>query len=75
MAINKVFLASPQGDEIREVEATTESLSPLMSQGWHQVPAPTVTAQPGIIRDSEESGVSVVVVPSTSRISPSGDCR
>jgi hypothetical protein len=58
MAINKVFLASPQGDEIREVEATTESLSPLMSQGWHQVPAPTVTAQPGIIRDSEERGLS-----------------
>ncbi|MGO9892818.1 MAG: hypothetical protein ACLPX8_01205 [Bryobacteraceae bacterium] len=35
-----VFLESPQGDEIKEVEATAEKLSPLLSQGWHQVPAP-----------------------------------
>jgi len=75
MAINKVFLASPQGDEIKEVEATTEALSPLMSRGWRQVPAPTATTQPGIIRDSEERGVSTAAVPSTCRISsPWGDC-
>ena len=35
-----VFLESPRGDEIKEVEAIVEKLSPLMSQGWHQVPAP-----------------------------------
>ena len=35
-----VFLRSPHGDEIKEVEATTQVLTPLMSQGWHQVPAP-----------------------------------
>ena len=36
----KVFMKSPQGDEIKEVEATAAALSPLMSAGWHQVPAP-----------------------------------
>ena len=41
MAAQLVFLESPQGDEIKEVEATPEKLSPLLSQGWHQVPAPT----------------------------------
>ena len=40
MAADTVFLKSPQSDEIREVEATAEKLSPLLSQGWHQVPAP-----------------------------------
>lgn len=45
-----VFLESPQGDEIKEVEATPEKLTPLMAAGWHQVPAPpghtrTVLAQ------------------------------
>ena len=58
MSTNKVFLASPQGDEIKEVEATMEALSRLMSRGWRQVSAPTATTQPGIIRDSEESGLS-----------------
>ncbi len=37
--IPTAFLKSPQG-EIKEVEATPEKLSPLLSQGWHQVPAP-----------------------------------
>ena len=37
---NRIFLKSPQGDEIREVEATAEALSPLLSKGWTQVPAP-----------------------------------
>jgi hypothetical protein len=44
MAVNKVFLESPQGDEIKEVEATIQTLSPLLSQGWHQVPAPVKPA-------------------------------
>ena len=36
----KVFMKSPQGDEIKEVEATAEALSPLLSKGWNQVPTP-----------------------------------
>ena len=44
MAVNKVFLESPQGDETKEVDATLETLSPLLSQGWHQVPAPVKLA-------------------------------
>lgn len=32
----KVILRSPDG-EVREVEATVESLSPLMARGWVQV--------------------------------------
>ena len=43
MAVNKVFLESPQGDEIKEVDATVETLS-LLSQGWHHVPAPVKLA-------------------------------
>jgi hypothetical protein len=35
-----VFLESPQGDEIKEVEATAAKLTPYMAAGWHQVPAP-----------------------------------
>ena len=35
-----VFLESPQGDEIKEVEATAAKLSPYLASGWHQVPAP-----------------------------------
>jgi hypothetical protein len=35
-----VFLESPPGDEIKEVEATADKLTPLMVAGWHQVPAP-----------------------------------
>ena len=34
-----VFMESPEG-EVKEVEATTETLTPLMVAGWHQVPAP-----------------------------------
>jgi hypothetical protein len=36
---DRVFMQSPQG-EIKEVEATAEALSPLLSKGWTQVPAP-----------------------------------
>jgi len=39
-----IYMQSPQGDEIREVQATTTALSPLLSQGWHQVPAPVKPA-------------------------------
>ena len=41
-----VFLRSPQGDEIKQIEATAEKLSPWMSSGWHQVPAPTAAQKP-----------------------------
>jgi hypothetical protein len=34
-----VHMRSPEG-EVKEVEATTEALTPLMVAGWHQVPAP-----------------------------------
>ena len=40
-----VFMQSPQG-ELREVEATTEALTPLMVAGWHQVPAPPASLAP-----------------------------
>jgi hypothetical protein len=36
----KVFMKSPQGDETKEVEATSAELTPFMAAGWHQVPAP-----------------------------------
>jgi hypothetical protein len=34
-----VFLRDPHSDEVKEVEATAEALSPLMAAGFHQVPA------------------------------------
>ena len=40
-----VHMRSPEG-EVKEVEATTETLTPLMVAGWHQVPAPTVNPEP-----------------------------
>jgi hypothetical protein len=40
MAADLVFMQSPQGDEVKEVEATAEKLSPLMAAGWNQVPTP-----------------------------------
>ena len=39
-----VFMQSPEG-EVKEVEATTEALTPLMVAGWHQVPAPAVAPE------------------------------
>ena len=35
-----VYMRSPEGDEIKEVEATPETLTLYMVQGWHQVPTP-----------------------------------
>jgi hypothetical protein len=40
-----VHMRSPEG-EVKEVEATTETLTPLMVAGWHQVPAPAVNPEP-----------------------------
>ena len=42
---DRVYMQSPQG-EIKEVEATAEALSPLMSTGWHQAPADYKPAVP-----------------------------
>jgi hypothetical protein len=49
-----VFLRSPQGDEIKEIEATAEKLSPWMSSGWHQVPAPEAAQKPVVVAKEEE---------------------
>ena len=40
-----VHMRSPEG-EVKEVEATTETLTPLMVAGWHQVPPPTPNPEP-----------------------------
>ena len=37
-----VFMESPTG-EVKEVEATAATLTPLMVAGWRQVPAPVAT--------------------------------
>jgi hypothetical protein len=37
-------MASPEG-EVKEVEATAETLTPLLVAGWTQAPAPAVPAQ------------------------------
>jgi hypothetical protein len=42
MSVPVVFMQSPQGDEIKEVQVTAAILGPLMAQGWHQVPAPVM---------------------------------
>ena len=42
---DRVVMQSPQG-EVKEVEATAEALSPLMSTGWHQAPADHKPAVP-----------------------------
>ncbi len=39
-----VHMRSPEG-EVKEVEATTETLTPLMVAGWHQVPAPAAARE------------------------------
>jgi len=41
-----IYLESPQGDEIKEVEATAATVTPLMVAGWHQVPPPATSQKP-----------------------------
>ena len=48
-----VHMRSPEG-EVREVEATTETLTPLMVAGWHQVPAPAAPSQKPVVAAEEE---------------------
>jgi hypothetical protein len=45
-----IFLASPEG-EVKEVEATAEALSPLLSKGWHQVAAPVAAQKPVVVAE------------------------
>jgi hypothetical protein len=37
--MNIVLMKSPEG-EVKEVEATADTLTPLLVAGWHQIPAP-----------------------------------
>ena len=48
-----VFMRSPDG-EVKEVEATTDKLTNLMSAGWHQVPAPAAAQKPVVVAKEEE---------------------
>lgn len=48
-----VFMRSPDG-EVKEVEATTEALTPRMASGWHQVPAPAAPSQKPVVAAEEE---------------------
>ena len=51
-----IFMRSPDG-EVKEVEATTEALTPRMASGWHQVPAPAAAAaaqKPVVVAEEEK---------------------
>jgi predicted phage tail protein len=47
-----VYMASPAG-EVKEVEATAEALSPLMSTGWIQVATPAAAQKPVVVAKEE----------------------
>jgi len=52
--MDTVHMRSPEG-EVKEVEATTEALTPLMVAGWHQVPAPAAApSQKPVVAAEEE---------------------
>jgi hypothetical protein len=51
---DQVFMKSPHSDEIKEIEATAEALSPWMSIGWHQVPAPAAAQKPAGVPEEEK---------------------
>jgi hypothetical protein len=46
MSVPVIYLESPQGDEIKEVQASAAILTPYLAAGWRQVPAPTSSAKP-----------------------------
>jgi hypothetical protein len=48
-----VYMASPTG-EVKEVEATAEALSVLMSAGWIQVPSPVAAQKPVVVAEEEK---------------------
>jgi len=47
-----IFMQSPEG-EVKEVEATTDKLTILMSAGWHQVLAPVASQKPVVVAEEE----------------------
>ena len=47
-----VFLQSPAGDEIKEVQATAETLTPYLVAGWNQVPAPNGHKPPALAEEA-----------------------
>jgi hypothetical protein len=46
-------MRSPDG-EVKEVEATTEKLTPRMASGWHQVAAPAAAQKPVVVAEEEK---------------------
>ena len=51
--MDSIFMRSPEG-EVKEVEATTEKLTPYMASGWHQVPAPVASQKPVVVAEEEK---------------------
>ena len=51
--LNSVFMRSPEG-EVKEVEATTAALTPLMVSGWIQVLPPAAGQKPATPAKEEE---------------------
>ena len=51
--MDSVFMRSPEG-EVKEVDATTEALTPRMASGWHQVPVPPVAQKPVVVAEEEK---------------------
>ena len=51
--MDSIFMRSPEG-EVKEVEATTQKLTILMSSGWHQVPAPAAAQKSAVVAEEEK---------------------
>ena len=50
-----IYMESPDGEEIKEVEPIPAKLTPLMAAGWHQIPAPTATPKtPVLIKEENQ---------------------
>lgn len=50
------YMRSPYTGEVRAVDVSPESLSPLMSQGWMQAPAPADTTAAAPIEEEHPDG-------------------
>ena len=48
-----IYMESPDGEEIKEVEPIPAKLTPLMATGWHQVPAPTAPPRTPVLIKEE----------------------
>jgi hypothetical protein len=51
--MDSIFMRSPEG-EVKEVEATTAALTPLMVSGWIQIPPPATGQKPATPAKEEE---------------------